>query len=100
MQLGDNAKEMLKAFVGRVERLEEEQAALASDKREVYAEAKSAGFDVAVIRKIVALRKQDENRRREAEAVLAVYLHALGMDAQGDLFRANEGEGAAAVTPN
>jgi uncharacterized protein (UPF0335 family) len=79
------AADQLKAIVARIERLEEEQAALAADKREVYAEAKANGYDVPVLRKIIALRKQDENKLREAEAVMSTYLHALGM--QGNLFQ-------------
>jgi uncharacterized protein (UPF0335 family) len=59
--------------------LEEEKAALAADLREVYAEAKGNGFDVKALRAVVRLRKQDENKRREEEAVLVTYLHALGM---------------------
>ena len=63
----------------RIERLEEERAALTADIREIYAEAKSMGFDVKALRSVVRLRKQDDTERREQEAVLEVYLHALGM---------------------
>jgi uncharacterized protein (UPF0335 family) len=73
------AKDQLKAFVERVERLEEEKKALADDIRDVYAEAKATGFDVKALRTIVRLRKQDVNERKEYEAVLETYLHALGM---------------------
>ena len=59
--------------------MEEEKAALAADLREVYAEAKSNGFDVKALRSVIRLRKQDETKRKEAEAVLTTYLHALGM---------------------
>jgi uncharacterized protein (UPF0335 family) len=55
------------------------KAALAADLREVYAEAKGNGFDVKALRTVIRLRKQDENKRREEEAVLTTYLHALGM---------------------
>ena len=79
MQLQSSAKDQLRAFVARIERLEEEKAALAVDLREVYAEAKSNGFDVKALRAIIRLRKQDDNKRREEEAILATYLHALGM---------------------
>ena len=79
MQLQNTTKDQLRTFVARIERLEEEKAALAADLREVYAEAKSNGFDVKALRSVVRLRKQDENKRKEAEAVLATYLHALGM---------------------
>ena len=73
------AKDQLKAFVERVERLEEEKKAIADDIRDVYAEAKGNGFDVRALRTVVRLRKQDVNERREQEAVLETYLHALGM---------------------
>jgi uncharacterized protein (UPF0335 family) len=73
------AAEELKAFIERIERLEEEKAGLASDIREVYAEAKSSGFDSKIIRKVVALRKKDFTERREEEAILELYLSALGM---------------------
>jgi len=72
-------KDQLRAIITRIERLEEEKAALAADLREVYAEAKSDGFDVKALKTVVRIRKQDENRRREEEAVLVTYLHALGM---------------------
>jgi uncharacterized protein (UPF0335 family) len=73
------AKDQLKAFVERVERLEEEKKAISDDIRDVYAEAKGNGFDVKALRTVVRLRKQDLNERREQEAVLETYLHALGM---------------------
>ncbi len=73
------AKDQLKAFVERVERLEEEKKAIADDIRDVYAEAKGNGFDVKTLRVVVRLRKQDLNERREQEAILETYLHALGM---------------------
>ena len=73
------AKDHLKAFVERVERLEEEKKAIADDIRDVYAEVKANGFDVKALRTIVRLRKQDADERREQEAILETYLHALGM---------------------
>jgi len=73
------AKDQLKAFVERVERLEEEKKAIADDIRDVYAEAKGNGFDVRSLRVVVRLRKQDINERKEQEAILETYLHALGM---------------------
>jgi uncharacterized protein (UPF0335 family) len=79
VQLQTSAKDQLRAFVTRIERLEEERAALAADLREVYAEAKGNGFDVKALRSVIRLRKQDANKRREEEAVLTTYLHALGM---------------------
>jgi uncharacterized protein (UPF0335 family) len=82
VQLQTTTKDQLRAFVSRIERLEEEKAALAADLKEVYAEAKGTGFDVKALRKVISLRKQDENKRREEEMVLTTYLHALGMDAE------------------
>ena len=73
------AKDQLKAFVERVERLEEEKKAIADDIRDVYAEAKGNGFDVKALRAVIRIRKQDENKRREEVAILDTYLHALGM---------------------
>ena len=63
----------------QIERLEEEKAAIAGDIKEVYAEAKGNGFDTKVLRKIVSIRKQDQNERMEQEALLELYLTALGM---------------------
>ena len=73
------AKDQLKAFVERVERLEEEKKTISDDIRDVYAEAKGNGFDVKALRTIVRLRKQDENERAEQETILETYMHALGM---------------------
>jgi uncharacterized protein (UPF0335 family) len=73
------AKDQLKAFVERVERLEEEKKAIADDIRDVYGEAKVNGYDVKALRSVVRLRKLDINERREQEAILETYLHALGM---------------------
>ncbi|MGC2410231.1 MAG: DUF2312 domain-containing protein [Methyloceanibacter sp.] len=79
MPLHTSTKDQLRTIIARIERLEEEKAALAADLREVYAEAKSNGFDVKALKTVVRIRKQDENKRREEEAVLVTYLHALGM---------------------
>jgi uncharacterized protein (UPF0335 family) len=73
------AKDHLKAFIERIERLEEEKKVIADDVRDVYAEAKANGFDVKALRTIVRLRKQDEDERKEQEAILETYMHALGM---------------------
>ena len=73
------AKDQLKAFVERIERLEEEKKALSDDIRDVYAEAKGNGYDVKVLRAVVRLRKQDKDERMEYDAVLETYMHALGM---------------------
>jgi uncharacterized protein (UPF0335 family) len=69
----------IRAYIERVERLEEEKVAISSDIKEIYAEAKGSGFDSSILRKIVALRKKDPNKRREEEAVMSLYLDALGM---------------------
>ena len=73
------AKDQLKAFIERVERLEEEKKALADDIRDVFAEAKGNGFDVKALRAVIRLRKQDADERKEQEAILETYLLALGM---------------------
>lgn len=82
------AKDQLKAFVERIERLEEEKKAIADDIKDVYAEAKGNGFDVKALRTIVRMRKQDVEERKEQEAILDVYLHALGMLADTPLGQA------------
>ena len=73
------AKDHLKAFVERVERLEEEKKALSDDIRDVYAEAKANGFDVKALRAVIRIRKLDSDERKEQEAILDTYLAALGM---------------------
>ncbi|MEI9995127.1 MAG: DUF2312 domain-containing protein [Rhizomicrobium sp.] len=73
------AKEHLRSFVERIERLEEEKKALADDIREVYSEAKGTGFDTKIMRQVVRLRKMDAADRQEQEAMLDMYLGALGM---------------------
>jgi uncharacterized protein (UPF0335 family) len=82
--LQTSAKDQLRAFVARIERLEEEKAALSADLREVYAEAKANGFDAKALKSVIRIRKQDENKRKEEEAVLVTYLHALGMVATAE----------------
>ena len=72
-------RDQLKAFIERVERLEEEKKTISDDIRDVYAEAKSSGFDVKALRAIVRLRKQDVDERKEYETILETYMHALGM---------------------
>ena len=76
---GGVAGERLKSFIERIERLEEEKAALTEDIREVYSEAKGTGFDVKTMRKVISLRKMEESDRQEAEFLLDTYLSALGM---------------------
>ena len=73
------APDLLKSFVERIERLEEEKASIGGDIKEIYAEAKSQGFDVAILRKVIALRRQDAAERREEQEILDLYLTALGM---------------------
>ena len=77
--LQGSAKDHLRAFIERIERLEEEKAALAEDIREVFAEAKGTGFDTKALRAIIRLRKQDQAEREEAETILDLYKAALGM---------------------
>lgn len=69
----------IKAFVERIERLEEEKAGLCEDIKEVYSEAKGTGFDAKAIRKVVSLRKMDADKRREEEEILELYKAAVGM---------------------
>lgn len=76
---GAVAQDRLRSFIERIERLEEEKAALMADIREVYAEAKTAGFDPKIMRKVVSLRRMDDNDRQEEGYLLDTYLAALGM---------------------
>ncbi|WP_342363593.1 DUF2312 domain-containing protein [Terrarubrum flagellatum] len=73
------AADELKQFVERIERLEEEKAGIASDIKEVFAELKGRGFDSKAIRAIIRLRKKDRAERQEEEAILELYMQALGM---------------------
>ena len=73
------AQDQLRAFIERIERMEEEKAAISADIKEIYAEAKGNGFDTKILRKIVTIRKQDANERMEQEALLEMYMDALGM---------------------
>lgn len=75
------AADELKQFIERIERLEEEKAAIAGDIKEVYAELKGRGFDAKAIRKIVQIRKKPVEERVEEDAILELYLQALGMSA-------------------
>lgn len=72
--------DQLKSIVERIERLEEDIKAINDDKKEVYGEAKANGFDVAVIKKIVAMRRKPASERAEEDAILELYLQALGME--------------------
>ena len=72
------AQGKLKSLIERIERLEEDKAAVASDLKEVYAEAKGDGFDVKIVRKVVRLRKQDTAKRQEEETLIELYIQAIG----------------------
>jgi uncharacterized protein (UPF0335 family) len=79
VNVGGIAGERLKSFIERIERLEEEKAGLAEDIKEVYAEAKGVGFDVPTIRKVIAERKKDPDKRAEQLELLELYKSAIGM---------------------
>jgi len=76
--LNATAQTRLKTIIERIERLEEEKAGIANDIKEVFAEAKGEGFDVKILRKVVRIRKQDKAKRLEEEALLDLYLSAIG----------------------
>lgn len=76
---GEISGNRLKSFIERIERLEEEKKVLAEDIRDVYSEAKSAGFEPKIMRKIVKMRKANLEKRREEEELLGLYMAALGM---------------------
>jgi uncharacterized protein (UPF0335 family) len=76
--LNSTAQGKLKSLIERIERLEEDKAAVANDLKEVYGEAKSEGFDVKIVRKVVRLRKQDSAKRQEEEALIDLYISAIG----------------------
>jgi uncharacterized protein (UPF0335 family) len=78
-EVGGIAADRLRSLIERIERLEEERKALGSDIKDIYAEAKSAGFDVKVLRKLISLRKVEAKEREEMDGLLEVYMHALGM---------------------
>jgi uncharacterized protein (UPF0335 family) len=76
--LSGQAQGQLKAIIERIERLEEDKATISEDLKEVYAEAKGNGFDTKTLRKVVRYRKQDRAKRQEEEALLDLYLSAIG----------------------
>jgi uncharacterized protein (UPF0335 family) len=78
-ETGGIAADRLRSIVDRIERLEEERKALSGDIKDIYAEAKSAGFDVKVLRQLIRIRKQEPAEVEEQESVLDVYRRALGM---------------------
>lgn len=71
--------DQLKQFIERIERLEEEKQTIADDIKDVYAEAKSTGYDTKIMKQVIKIRKQDKAEREEQEALLDLYLSALGM---------------------
>lgn len=77
--VGGIAPEILRAYIERIERLEEEKKALAADIREVYAEAKGNGFEPKIMRKLVSLRRMDQSDRQEEEELLELYRRAVGV---------------------
>jgi uncharacterized protein (UPF0335 family) len=76
--LNSAAQTQIKTIIERIERLEEDKAAVTADLKEVYLEAKGNGFDVKILRKVVRLRKQDKAKRQEEEALVDLYLSAIG----------------------
>jgi uncharacterized protein (UPF0335 family) len=88
--LNSNANTQLRAVFERIERLEEDKAAVMADIKEVFAEAKGNGFDVAIIRKVLRIRKMDRAKLQEQDALIDLYLSALGELPRFD--RADEGE--------
>ena len=76
--LNSAAQGRLRSIIERIERLEEDKAAIMADQKEVFAEAKGEGYDVKILRKVVRIRKQDKAKRQEEDAILDLYLSALG----------------------
>ena len=77
--LQDSAQKQLRQLIEQIERLEEEKKALAADIRDKYLEAKGVGYDVKIMRKIVSLRRQDHQKRKEEDKILDLYMSALGI---------------------
>lgn len=71
--------DQLRQFIERIERLEEEKQTIADDIKDVYAEAKATGYDAKIMKQVIRIRKQDKSEREEQEALLDLYLNALGM---------------------
>ena len=76
------AQDQIRAFIERIERMEEEKKAIADDIKEIYAEAKGHGFDTKILRKVISLRKKEAAEREEEQSMLDLYLQALGMIAE------------------
>ena len=77
--LNQTAQGQLKSIIERIERLEQEKSEIAEQIKEVFAEAKGNGFDVTILRKVIRIRKQDAAKRQEEDAILDLYLSALGV---------------------
>ncbi len=77
--IGGITAEQLRSYIERIERLEEEKAGIAADIKDIFAEAKGNGFDVKTMRQVLKIRKMDASDRDEQEALLDLYMHALGM---------------------
>jgi uncharacterized protein (UPF0335 family) len=77
--IGAISKQQLQGIVQRIEKLEEEKVNLATDIKEVYAEAKCNGYDIKIIKQIIKMRKKDKSERDEEQALLETYMSALGM---------------------
>lgn len=92
--LQDSAQRQLRALVERIERVEQEIADKKVDHKEIYAEAKGVGFDVKIIRKIIARRKRSKAELQEEDSILAVYLHALEGTPMGEYLKQTEREEA------
>lgn len=84
MTIGSNTAAELRSIVERIEEIERRKADLAADQKEIYAEARSTGFDTKVLRRVIALRKVDPAARRELNDLIDTYMHALGMDREDD----------------
>lgn len=74
-----SAQKQLKTFIDRIENVEQQRKDLADDVKEIFAEAKGVGFDVKIIRKVIAIRKKSQREWQEEEAILSTYLEAVGM---------------------
>lgn len=85
MTLQASSQEQLRQFISQIERLEEEKKGIAGDIKDKFLEAKATGFDVKAMRKVLAARRKSRAERQEEEAVVDVYMHALGMIEDGDL---------------
>lgn len=83
--LPQSSQDQLRQYIEQIERLEEEKKALAGDVREKYLEAKAQGFDPAIMRQVLTLRRKSKAEREETGAVLDTYLHALGMLSEGEV---------------